>query len=75
MEENNSQKSTVYEFGINKTKGRPRYRWQNEVWEDGRIVGGEEWQEKLYNRADWKKLLRAARNNHILHMPMCLQVP
>jgi hypothetical protein len=51
-------------------RGRPRNRWQNEVKEDGRIVGGEEWQEKVYNREDWKKLLRMARNHHILHMPM-----
>jgi hypothetical protein len=26
-------------------RGRPRNRWQDEVREDGRIVGGEEWQE------------------------------
>jgi hypothetical protein len=38
------------------------------VREDGRIVGGEEWQEKVYNREEWKKLLRTARNCHILHM-------
>jgi hypothetical protein len=25
------------------------------VREDGRIVGGEEWQEKVYNREEWKK--------------------
>jgi hypothetical protein len=44
-------------------RGRPRNRWQDEVREDGRIVGGEEWQE-------WKKLLRTARNCCILHMPI-----
>jgi hypothetical protein len=49
---------------------RPRNRWQDEVREDGRIVGGEEWQKKLYNREEWKKLLRTARNRHILHMTM-----
>jgi hypothetical protein len=38
------------------------------VREDGRIVGGEEWQEKVYNREEWKKVLRAARNGHIVHM-------
>ena len=37
---------------------------------DGRIVGGEGWQEKVHNREEWKKLLRTARNRHILHMPM-----
>jgi hypothetical protein len=40
------------------------------VWEDGRIVGGEEWQEKVYSREEWKKLLRTARNRRILHMAM-----
>jgi hypothetical protein len=50
--------------------GRPRNRWQGGEREDGRIVGGEESQEKVYNREKWKKLLRMARNHHILHMPM-----
>jgi hypothetical protein len=30
--------------------GRSRNREQDEVREDGRIVGGEEWQEKVYNK-------------------------
>jgi len=49
---------------------RQRNRWQDEVREDGRIVGGEGWQEKLHNREEWKKLLRTARNRRIPHMPM-----
>jgi hypothetical protein len=36
----------------------------------GRIDGGEEWQEKVRNREEWKKLLRKARNRRILRMPM-----
>jgi hypothetical protein len=40
------------------------------VREDGRIVGGERWQEKLPNREERKKLLRMAMNHRILHMPM-----
>jgi hypothetical protein len=50
---------------------RPRNRWQHEVREDGRIVGGKGWQEKVpvYNREERKKLLRTAWNC-ILHMPM-----
>jgi len=43
---------------------------QDEVREDGRIVGGEGWQEKVHNREEWKKLLRTPRNCRILHMPM-----
>jgi hypothetical protein len=50
-------------------RGRPRNRWQDEVSEDGRIVGGEKWQEKVYDREEWKKVLRMARNHRILHMP------
>jgi hypothetical protein len=51
-------------------RGRSKNRWQDEVREDGRIVGGEGWQEKMYNREEWKKLLRTARKRHILHMAM-----
>jgi hypothetical protein len=40
------------------------------VREDGRIVAKEEWQEKVYNRDEWRKLLRTARNCRILHMAM-----
>jgi hypothetical protein len=40
------------------------------VREDGRIVCEEEWQEKVYNREEWKKLLRTARNRRSLHMPV-----
>jgi hypothetical protein len=38
--------------------------------EDGRIFGGEEWQEKVNNREEWKKLLRMAWNCCLLHMLM-----
>jgi len=30
-------------FGTIRLRGRPRNRWQNEVREDWRIVGGEGW--------------------------------
>jgi len=48
-------------------RGRPKKRWQDEVREDGRQVGGKGWKERVYNREEWKKLLRTARNRHILH--------
>jgi hypothetical protein len=37
---------------------------------DGRIVGGEEWQGKVYNRGEWNKHLRTTRNCCIPHMPL-----
>ena len=40
-----------------RVRGRPRNRYQDEVREDGRIVGGGGWQEKVHNREEWKKLL------------------
>jgi len=51
-------------------RGIPRNRWQDEVKEGGKLVGGTRWKERVCNREVWKKLLRMARNCHILHMPM-----
>jgi hypothetical protein len=56
-------------LGTTRLRGRPRNRWQDQVREGGRIVGGEGWQEKVHNRWEWKKLLRMARNRRILHVP------
>jgi len=55
---------------ITRLRGRPRNRWQDDLKEDGRPVGGYGWKEKIYNREEWKKLLRMARNHRILHIPM-----
>jgi hypothetical protein len=57
-------------LGTTRLKGRPSNRWQDEVREDGRIVGGEVWQEKVHDREEWKKQLRRARNCRILHTQM-----
>jgi len=70
MEENRIPRRVLYmNLGTTRLRGRPRSRWQDEVREDGRIVGGEWWQEKVHNREEWKKLLRIARKRRILHMP------
>jgi hypothetical protein len=69
MEENRIPKRVLYvNLEPRRPRGRPRNRWQDEEREDGRIVGGEEWQEKVYNREEWKKLLRKTVNHRILHM-------
>jgi hypothetical protein len=71
MEENSIHTRVLYmNLELTIPRGRPRNRWKDRVREDGRIVGGEDWQEKVCNREEWKKLLRTARNCCILHMPM-----
>jgi hypothetical protein len=71
MEENRIPKRVLYvNLESTRPRGRQRNRREDKVREDGRIVGGEEWQEEVYNREEWKKLPRMARNHRILHMPM-----
>jgi hypothetical protein len=71
MEENRIPKRVLYmNLETTRPRGRSRKRWQDEVREDGRIVSGEEWQEKVCDKEEWKKLLRTTRNCHILHMTM-----
>ena len=57
-------------LGTTRLRGRSRNRWQDEMREERRMVGGEGWQETVHNTEEWKKLLRMARNHRILHMPM-----
>jgi len=49
-------------------RGRPKNSWQDEVKEKNswwrRVAGN------VYDREEWKKLLRTAKNHHILHMPV-----
>jgi hypothetical protein len=71
MEEIRIPKIVLYmSLGTTRFRGSPRNRWQDEVREDGRIVGGEGWQETVHNREEMNKILRTARTVCILHMPM-----
>jgi hypothetical protein len=71
MEENGILKSVLYmNLETKRLRSRPRNRWQDEVREDGRIVGGEVWLEKVYDRKECKKLPVKARNLRILHIPV-----
>jgi hypothetical protein len=70
MEGNRIPKRVLYMNLETRLRGRPRTRWQDKVREDGRIVGGEEWQKNAYDREEWKRPLRTARNRRTLHMPM-----
>jgi len=71
MEENTVPKKVLHmNLEATRLRGRLRNKWQDEVREDGRLFGGKGWKETEYNRQEWKKLLRTARNHCILHMPM-----
>ena len=69
--ENRIPKKVLYmNLETKRLRRRPRNRLQDEVREDGRLVGGKGWKERVYNTEKWKKLMRTARNWRILHMPM-----
>jgi hypothetical protein len=70
MEENMIPKKVLYMSLETRLRVRPRNRWQDEVREDGRIVDGGGWLEKVPIREEWKRLLRTASNHRILRMPM-----
>jgi hypothetical protein len=71
MEESRIPKKVLYmNLETKRLRSRPRNRWQDEVRENERLVGGKRWMERIYNREEWKELLRGAKNCHTLHMPM-----
>ena len=71
MEGNRIPKKVLYmNLETTSLRGRLRNRWQDEVREDRRLVGGKGWKERVYNREEWKKFLRTAQNHCILQMPM-----
>jgi len=71
MEQNRIPKKVLYmNLETTRLSGRPRNRWQDEMREDGRLVGGKGWKERVYNREEWKKLVITASNGRVLHMPV-----
>jgi len=49
------QKALYMNLEATRLTGRPRNRWQDEVREDGRQIGGKGWKERVYNIEEWKK--------------------
>jgi hypothetical protein len=73
MEGNRIPKRIIYmNLERIRLRGRPRNIWHDEVREYGKLINGKVWKERVYdyNKEEWKKLLRMARNRHILHIPM-----
>ena len=54
-------------FGTTRLRGRPRNRWQGEVREDGRIVGGEGWHENVRNRGVKEAPKNGKESSHSAH--------
>ena len=55
MEENRIPKRVLYlNLGTTRMRGRPRNRWQDEVREDGRLVGGKGWKERVEGKGGRK---------------------
>jgi hypothetical protein len=50
MEENRIHKKVLYMNLETRLRGRPRNRWQDEVREDGRLVGGKGWKGYITDR-------------------------
>ena len=49
MEKNRIPKRVLYmNLGTTRLRGRPRNTWQDEVRGDGRIVGGEAWNQEVH---------------------------
>jgi hypothetical protein len=48
-------------------RGRPRNKWQDEVRDDGRLLGGEGWQEKVYNRGMEEAAEKGKESLHSAH--------
>jgi len=71
MDGNRIPKKLLYmNLGTTRLRCRPRNRWQDEVREDGGIVGGVVWWDKVHNIEEWKKFLRTRRKRRILQMPV-----
>jgi hypothetical protein len=58
MEEKRIPRRVLYmNLDTTKPRGRPSNRWQDELREDGRIVGGEMWQEKYTTERNGRSCL------------------
>jgi len=67
MEENRIPKKVLYKnLEAMRLRGRPRNRGQHEGREDVRLCG-KGWKERVYNREEWKKLLRTANGKELSH--------
>jgi len=74
MEENRIPKKVLYmNLETMRLRGRPRNRWQDEVREDRKLIGGKGWKERVYDREESNKFLRTAcQRNECMYI--CLAI-
>jgi len=55
MEENRIPKKVLcMNLETTRLRSRPRNRWQDEVWENGSLVGGKGWKERVITERNWR---------------------
>jgi hypothetical protein len=68
MEENRISEKVLYlNLETTRLRGRPRNRWQDEVREDGKLVGGNGWKERVYNRGMEEAPENSEESSHSAH--------
>jgi hypothetical protein len=75
MEDNRIPKKVLYMNLETRLRGRPRNRWLYEVREDGRLVGGKGWKERVYNRGMEEASEKSKESSHSAHanVKCCVQ--
>ena len=64
----NSQKKVLYmNLETTRLRGKPRNKWQDEVREDGRLVGRKWWKERIYNGGVGEAPENGKESSHSAH--------
>ena len=50
-----------------RTKGRPRARWEDDVRNDWRKMGGSNWKQRTQERKQWKEIIEQAKTDKELY--------
>jgi len=61
-EDNIVQKIKRWKLMSKRTIGRPKTRWEDDVWEDIKNINIGNWKKVVQNRDSWKKVVEQARN-------------
>ena len=56
-----ARKVFLSDLGGNRTRGRPKSRWEDNVELDAGTCGVRNWKAKARNRQEWNSLLKKAR--------------